>query len=248
LDGRGPYADELYPHLRALGTIPQRDRLVLAVHADHDIHTFDDLRRRHPALKIATAINDGVNHIGMAAHRIMELAGVPRERLESWGGRYLEGERPTDSINQVLSGAADAIFHEAIMTQWWQDLAEQVDLTFVPVEREVLGQLARDYGWPSATLPAGYLRGLDRTLETLDFSDFLLIARAEMTGDVAELIAWCIAETRDALESQYRHIPPERSPVTWPLVPATLARTAIPLHPGARTYYASKGYLEDKER
>jgi uncharacterized protein len=240
LDGRPPYAGEAYPHLRALGTIAQRDRLVLAVSAKHKLHSFADFRSRRLPLRISTGPDDGTNNVGLAVHRVMELENI---ELERWGGRYAEAERPSDCLDMVKHGEADGVFHEAIMTNWWQDLANSVDLTYVPIERPVLEQLDKELQWPSAALPAGYLRGLAAELETLDFSDFLIVTRADLPDDVAELIAWCIVETRGALEEHYRHIPPERSPVTYPLVPSLMAKTAIPLHPGAARYYASKGYL-----
>jgi TRAP-type uncharacterized transport system substrate-binding protein len=129
------------------------------------------------------------------------------------------------------------------MTWWWQDLANNRDLNFLLIDVTVLDQLEHEYRWPRAVLPDGYFRGLNAPLETLDFSDFLVIVRADMPEDVAYLLAWCLGETRAALESQYRHIPPERSPVTYPLDPATMARTPIPLHPGAERYYREYGYL-----
>jgi uncharacterized protein len=241
IDGRGPYAGEPFPFLRALGTVPQRDRLVLAIHAAKNIHSFDDLRERRPPLRIATSTHDGINNIGLAAHKILELAEIA---VESWGGRFVEAERPDACIEFTKRGEADAVFQEAIMTPWWRELSERADLTFVPVERRILDQLEQDYGWPSAVLPAGYFRNLTSPLETLDFSDFLILVREDMPDDVAELLAYCIAETSDALEIQYRHIPPERSPVTYPLIAAQMARTALPLHPAAARYYASKGYIE----
>ncbi len=244
VDGRGPYAGEPYPFLRALGTVPQRDRLVLAIHAAKNIHSFDDLRQQWPPLRIATSTHDGINNIGLAAHKIMELAEIA---VESWGGRFVEAERPDACIEFMKRGEADAVFQEAIMTPWWRELSERVDLTFVPVERRVLDRLEHDYGWPSAVLPAGYFRNLTSPLETLDFSDFLILVREDMPDDVAELLAYCIAETSSALEIQYRHIPPERSPVTYPLVAAQMARTALPLHPAAARYYASKGYIENPQ-
>ena len=82
---------------------------------------------------------------------------------------------------------------------------------------------------------------------TLDFSDFLMMARADLEDDVAYLLAWAMCETRDILERQYRHIPPERSPVTYPLDPVKIARTTIQLHPGAERYYREAGYLGDDE-
>jgi TRAP transporter TAXI family solute receptor len=243
LAGRGPYLAEPYPFLRALGTIPQRDRLVLAVRASQNIRSFDDLRTRRPALRIATATHDGINHIGLAARMLLELEGITREQLESWGGQFIEAERPDTCIEFVKRGEADAVFQEAIMTPWWRELTEQVDLTFIPIEQGVLDKVERDFGWAPAVLPAGYFRNLASDLPTLDFSDFLLMVREDMPDDVAELLAFCIAETSDRLEVQYRHLPPDRSPVTYPLIAARMAKAAIPLHPAAERYYQSKGYL-----
>jgi len=243
LAGRGSYAAEPYPFLRALGTIPQRDRLVLAVRASQNIHSFDDLRRQRAALRIVTSTHDGINHIGLAARTLLELEGITREQLLSWGGRFIEAERPDACIEFVKRAEADAVFQEAIMTPWWRELTEQVDLTFIPIEQAVLNQVQSDFGWPSAVLPAGYFRNLASDLPTLDFSDFLIMVREDMPDDVAELLAFCIAETSDRLEAQYHHLPPHRSPVTYPLIAGEMAKTAIPLHPAAERYYRSKGYL-----
>ena len=114
LDGRGPYAGEAFPHLRALGSVPQTDRLVLAVGAEVGIRSFADLRERRLPLRIATSPDDGVNHIGLAVQRIMALAGVSRATLESWGGSYLEEERPLPCISHAREGRADAVFHDAL--------------------------------------------------------------------------------------------------------------------------------------
>jgi len=241
LDGRGPYNGEPLPFLRALGTVPQLDRLVLAMNASENIQSFEDLRQRRPALRVATSPDDGVNHVGLAAHAILDHAGIS---VEGWGGRFLEAERPNTCIELIMRGEANAVFHEAIMTPWWRELTEARDVTLVPIESTVLDKLDREFGWPRATLPVGYFRNLERPLETLDFSDFVLIVRADMPDDIAELLAFCIAETSEALERQYRHVPPERSPVTYPLTPAGMAKAAIPLHPAAARYYASKGYID----
>jgi uncharacterized protein len=237
LEGKGIAKGEAYSNLRALGTMPQTDRLVVAIKAEHGIHSFDEFRRKAPKLRIASSPDDGTNTIGYAAQRLMEVAGIPRTKIEAWGGRYIERERPDDCIGLVREGNADAVIHEAIMTQWWQDLANSTDLAFLPVEETVLSGMMRDYYWPRASLPAGYLKGMNAEFPTLDFSDFLMIARADLADDIAYLIAWCMCERRQVIERFYRHVPPERSPVTYPLVPAKIATTSIPLHPGAERYY-----------
>lgn len=243
LEGRDLYHGEPFPHLRGLGVIPQDDRLILAIDAKLGIRSFDDLRDRKPALRIATSQDDDENTIGYAVQRLMEVAGIPRSELESWGGSYVEAERPDQVINFMLRGEADAVFHEAVMAPWWRELAESRELRFVSIEPFVLEALERDHGWPRGELPAGYLPGMEQRLETLDFSDFLMVVREDMPHDVARLLTWCMCETRSALERVYRHIPPERAGITYPLDPAKMARTLIPLHPGAAEVYNQLGVL-----
>jgi TRAP-type uncharacterized transport system substrate-binding protein len=231
LDGRGIYADEKFPQLRALGVLPQRDRLVVAVHRSLEIASFAQLRERRPQLRLATSVHDGINHVGLAAHAILDRAGVD---VTGWGGRFLEDERPFESLDHVLTGRANAIIHEAVMLPHWQQLAP--DFRFLPVEDEVLAALESDYSWPAATVDGGYFPGTG-AFRTLDFSDFLMMTSSDLDDDVAYAVAWVLGETRHLLEGQYRHLPPERSPVTYPLDPPTMGRTPIPLHPGAARYY-----------
>lgn len=240
VEGKGPYQRPC-PSLRSLAAIPQRDRLVVALAADLGVGSFAQIRDRRPALRLATGPDDGINHIGFAAQRLMETAGLPRSLIEAWGGGYREDERPFPCLEWLRDGEVDGVIQEAIMTPHWRAAAEARELRFLVVEEDVLRSLQATYGWPAAELPAGYLRGLGEPLRTLDFSDFLVVVRSDLADDVAHLITWCLVSTRDHLEAQYRHLPPERSPVTWPLDPMTMAETSIPLHPGARRAYEDLG-------
>lgn len=230
-DGRGVYADEFYPDLRALGVVPQRDRLVFAVHASLGIRTFAELRERRPRLLVATSVNDGVNQVGLAAHELLRRSGID---VEGWGGRFIEDERPFESFDHVLDGRANAIVHEAVMVPQWQQFGREY--RFLEVEADVLESLHTDFGWPSATVADGFFPGQSE-FRTLDFSDFLVLTRSDLPDDVAYAVAWILGETRRVIEAQYLHLPPERSPVTYPLHPPTMGITPVPLHPGAVAYY-----------
>lgn len=92
-------------------------------------------------------------------------------------------------------------------------------------------------GWPSATVDRGYLPSLERDLLTLDFSDFVVLCRDDLDDDIAYLATWCMVQTRIALESQYAHFPPDRTPVTYPLDPVAMRQTPIPLHDAALRAY-----------
>lgn len=241
LNRRGLYEGEGIENLRALATMPQDDRLVLAVDSSYGFTTLDDIRRAKPPLRLATSPDDGVNTVGFAAARLLAAAGLSRSDIESWGGAILEGEAPGHVIPRATRGEADAVLFEAIMTPWWDDLLEARDMTFVAIDGGVLDDLERRYGWRRGTVRAGHFRGQHDAFETLDFSDFLMIARDDMPDDLAYLLAWHMCENRDGIERQYRHLPPDRSPLTYPLDPAKMARTAIPLHDGAARYYAEAG-------
>lgn len=233
LDGRGEYHGDAYPRLRAIGSVPQRDRLVVALRSSLGIKSFAELRAAKPKLRLTTSGYDGVNHVGTATHEVLTRSGVD---IVGWGGHILEHERPFECLADVLEGRADAIAHEAIMLPGWQQMA--AEMTFLDVEQDVLSGLRADFQWPDAIIPAGYFPGAPQ-IHTLDFSDFMVIVREEMDDEVAYVLAWILGETRHLLEQQYAHLAPDRSPVTYPLDPRTMGQTPIALHPGAARYYAA---------
>jgi len=242
--GRGICRRPDVARLRALGTLPQDDRLVLAVDASLGICTFDELRGKHPPLRLSTGIDDGVNMTGFAAHRVLETAGVGRAIIESWGGSVIEGEAPWDAITPAILGEADAVLFEAVMTPYWRELLARRPMNFLPFEEEVLATLEAKYAWRRGLVPKERFAGLSAPFMALDFSDFLLVCRDDLPEDVAYVIAEILCETKDVLEAQYRHLPPQNSPVTYPIEPRKIARTPIARHRGADRYYAEHG-LDD---
>ena len=167
----------------------------------------------------------------------MEAHGIDEATLRGWGGRYIDSARPDLSMHRFRDGVADAVLQEAIMTPWWRDAVAARDAVLLPAEPAALATLAAERGWRPAELAAGFFPGQDSALPALDFSDFVIVVRDDMAEDVAHLLTWWLGETRARIERQYHHIPPERSPLTYPLEPAAMARAPLPLHPGARRYY-----------
>jgi TRAP-type uncharacterized transport system substrate-binding protein len=218
--------------LCALGVIGQRDRLVVVADAALPVRTVADLTAVAGSVTVATSPDDGVNLIGLAAHKALRLAGVDTGRLS-----FCYDERPFPAIGAFADGDADVLIHEAIMTPHWQRVAGKRPVRYLPWGDDVLAAFAAE-AWPSAIVEAGYLPGLTEDLLTLDFSDFVLLCSPALADDVAYLATWCMVKTRRALEAQYAHLPPDHSPVTCPLVPADMARTPVPLHPAAARAYA----------
>jgi uncharacterized protein len=242
--GRGPCVSEPFPNLRAIGHVPQNDRMVFAVRGEFDIRSFADLRAKQPKLRITAGRDDGASFMGMAAQHLLKAGGAPRAAIESWGGRFIEHETPFECVDDMLSGQADAIIQEAVLTRQWAAMADRLDLTYVPIDPAARDALLRDFGWPSATLPKNYLRGMTSETEFLDFSHFLLITTDRLPEDVAYALAWALVERWKNLEDQYRHIPPEHSPISYPLDAQAACRTPIPLHAGAERYFSDAGHLK----
>lgn len=222
--GGGPYAREAYPDLLAIGQIPAADRLLFAVSAGTGVRTFKDLREDKPPLRIATAPNDGVHHVGMGVAYVLERSGASRQAIEGWGGRFIEFDDARSCTEAVLNGDADAVFQAGSADPGWAKLATERSMNFLPVETEVGGQLEK-VGWPRAAVAKGTLRGIAEDLSTMDFSDVLLVCRKDLPDDVAYLASWCLVETHDREK----------------LDPKRVASTVLPLHQWARAFYESVG-------
>ncbi|MCV7114231.1 TAXI family TRAP transporter solute-binding subunit [Mycolicibacterium setense] len=231
---------EPQPFLRALGQIPHRDRLVIAVDADLPVYSVADLASVADQLVIATCPDDGVNMVGFAAHAALRLAGADPDALVAAGARFDYDERPFPGLQHFAAGSANVLIQEAIMTPGWQRIAANRPVRYLDWGDDVYKGFA-EQGWGQAIVPAGYLPGLQEDLRALDFADFILLCRDDLDDDLAYLITWCMIRTRQALEAQYAMLPQERSPLVIPIDPAEMAKTAIPLHPAAERAYRDVG-------
>lgn len=204
---------EPMPDLRALGVLSQNDRLVLAIDAKYGVKTFAELRATRPALTIAASVDDGTNFIGHISRRYMAAHGIDESVLASWGGRYVTSVRPDQALAAAAEGQADAVLQEAIMTPWWREIMECQDrlMNALPAEEDALGKLETSLGYRRNALPAGYWSTLEAPIAALAFSDFALLVRKDMPDDIAHLMAWCLVETRDALERGYSHLEPRNT-------------------------------------
>ena len=243
IDGVGLYEGQPFPNLLSLGTFPQKDSLILAIDASVGVKTFEDIRKKKPALHIATQPNDGTSNIGFVVDRLLAEAKIPRQVILEWGGSFIEYGPPDQCAQAVRDGRANALFYEAVMTPYWRFLARDKKLDFIPFEPEVLKGLRNKFGWTTNILPAGSLDGLTVDLEAIDWSDWISFVRPDFPEDAAYVLAWVACNTQEIIERQYRHLPVNISPLTYPILPEKVAQTAIPLHPGAARYYREKGLI-----
>ncbi|HLC26561.1 MAG TPA: TAXI family TRAP transporter solute-binding subunit [bacterium] len=231
-----------YPHLRALGYIPQDDRLVFAVRADTGITSFADLKSRRYPLRIATTCRDPLNLMSYAVEQVFRAHGIGPKDIESWGGKWLEHDHPRKCLTWVTRGEADAAFNEGIMVPQWYELVKTVPMRFVPMESEALRELESMGLRPAVHKKERF--NSEQDVACLDWSHWAIVVREDMSEDIAHLLTAVMVEERSELESRYRHLPPERSPMTYPIDPYTMWKgLGAPLHSGAERYYRENGYM-----
>lgn len=123
------------------------------------------------------------------------------------------------------------------MLPFWRQLVTEHSVRFLPLPDEIGAAVELEFGWRPGQLPADYFPGQCEPIPCLDFSDFLVVTTTDLDDDLAHLVAQCTWETRDHLEAQYRHLPFDRSPLSYPLELNAIAHTPLPLHPGAARYF-----------
>lgn len=183
IEGEGIFPRKM-SRLRALGVVPQNDRMALAVDPKYDIKTFDDVRNKAPALRIATSTNDWTNFIGYVAEEFLKAHGLCRVVLESRSAKVLTATRPEQCVAMVENEEVDALLLEAITTPWWRRLIDANKAVPLPAEQEALQKLEQKLGLKVNPLPKGFWKSLTEDLPALDFSDFMLFVRAPVDGDV----------------------------------------------------------------
>ena len=135
VDGKGICRRPDVGRLRALGTLRKTIGWCLRSTLGSGFRVFRSCVRKQPALRLATAPDDGINMTGFAAHRLLEVSGVSPKTIKSWGGKMLLGEGPWDTIPLATRGEADAVLFEAVMTSYWKELCTVRRMNFIPFER-----------------------------------------------------------------------------------------------------------------
>jgi TRAP-type uncharacterized transport system substrate-binding protein len=236
-DGLGPFADRPMPELRGIASLPHRDAMLFAGHADLGIENLSDLQARKPAVRLSIGANDPDGFMGLGARILLGAAGVTLSHIEAWGGSIRYHEEPFGCLEDLEAGRADVIISEAIMTPNWVRLSQRVPLRFVGVNGQEAGRLREDWGLGTVTVPAGYLTGMTQDVTTLDYADWLIVTTTALPDEDAALLARSVTENAAPLEMQYRHLPAERSPLSYPITAEHAAATSVPLHAGAEAVY-----------
>ncbi len=251
-EGRGAYGfGESSCNIRAVGVFPHFDQLALAVRKELGLSTLGEVIEHEVPLRISTAPIHLGHPVGWTLDALLSEYGSTIEDFSKWGGEvvfddrqpnFLEkvpGSRP-DRVTAMKSGELDAVFDEALMTLPWKEIADNVDLTFLEIERDVLDRLYEKFGIRSSFIPKNSLRGVLEDQPTIDFAGWIMYCHSELPEDLVYL-------TVEAIEQQARQIETLFQPgqgLTGTISMSELCQnTDLPLHRGAERYYLENGYL-----
>ncbi|MFE9789660.1 FAD-dependent oxidoreductase [Nocardia salmonicida] len=127
----------------------------------------------------------------------------------------------------ALSAMPNVTVHFATEVTGFDQHADSVSVYAVSEDRPVVFEAAYVLGCDGGRSVTRLGQGVEMTGRS--YSD--------LPEDVAYAVAWILGETRHLIESQYLHLAPERSPITYPLDPPTMGISPVPLHAGAASYY-----------
>jgi len=232
--GKGPFRRS--SPLRALAVFPSWDRLVVAVSGKLGIRSMEELKEKHPALRVSVADNDCVN---FAIRALLKVHGLKLESFTEWGGAVEPVVRPSNPRRRegIISGEIDVVIDEGMDS--WGQVALDHGMVFLPFSEKALAKLER-YGFQRAPLAGGRLKGnIPESTVVVDFSGWPIIMHASLPDELAYHMAAVLDRLREEIPYDSAQVPPMsslcRSTEDGPL--------NIPLHPGAERYYREHGYL-----
>lgn len=173
--------------------------------------------------------------VPVVADMIMEAMGTNRDAIVKKGGEIIQvGAKQIPSL--VRDNRADVYFESALKGH---PAVTEASLTgnvrFVDLPDGVLQKLSKQ-GLNPVPLPK-WFKGQSGPTKAVDMGT-VIIAHKDMSDEMAYLITKTIVENKDAMAKAHK---------AWsrfdPKQGGKLAKTGIPLHPGAAKYFKEKGWM-----
>jgi uncharacterized protein len=239
--GTGPFKRRL--PLRTIAVFPSFDVMGFAVHESTGISSLNQIQQQRVPLRLSTGYEAASDFASSATMftiaATLRAAGFSLSQIRKWGGEIHSVPRPSDPRRRaaIENHTIDAVFDEGIKS--WGQTAINNGFRYLPIDGIVLKRL-KALGYRASGMSRCGFRGLSTEVQTVDFSGWPMIVRADMPNDVA--YALC-----EAIEERKRAIPTDNFK---PLSMAQLcadddeAPYDVPLHLGAKRFYRDRGYLK----
>ncbi|HEX2229879.1 MAG TPA: TAXI family TRAP transporter solute-binding subunit, partial [Candidatus Binatia bacterium] len=175
-----------------------------------------------------------------AIDEVLKSYGTSLAEIENWGGKVMEAPNPSgpERRDHILSGKANAVFDEGVKS--WGATALHAGMRFLPISERAARHMAR-IGFPAAILSREHYQGLERDINTIDFSGWTYFCHAELQS----YIAYNMAKAVDICHKQIPvdHFDKRAMNMMEFCRGGEAGQLNIPLHPGAKKYYREMGYL-----
>jgi hypothetical protein len=239
--GKGPFPKRL--PLRTIAVFPSYDVMGFAVRESTGITSISQIKKDRFPLKLSIRTMDKAarkeDSTMFTVAEVLRAAGFTLEDIRRWGGEIHLARRPSlpGRREGIESGAVDAVFDEGIKS--WARTALQNGFRFLPVEGSILKHMVV-LGYRVTRMTKAEFPRIPAEVQTLDFSGWPMIVRADMRDDVAYALCETIEERKDMMPTDnYKALDiaqlcanDEESPYD------------VPLHPGAARFYRERGYLK----
>ena len=239
--GKGPFPKRL--PLRTIAVFPSYDVMGFAVRESTGITSISQIKKDRFPLKLSIRTMDKAarkeDSTMFTVAEILRAAGFTLEDIRRWGGEIHLASRPSLPARRegIESGAVDAVFDEGIKS--WARTALENGFRFLPVEGSILKHMAA-LGYRVTRMTKAEFPGIPAEVQTLDFSGWPMIVRADMPDDLAYALCETIDKRKDTIPTDnYKPLDiaqlcanDEESPYD------------VPLHPGAARFYRERGYLK----
>ncbi len=239
--GKGPFKKRL--PLRTIANFPSFDVMGFAVHKSTGITSLAEIKQRKIPLRVSTGY---LPKSDLAASATMftvaatlRAAGFSLADIRKWGGKIHSVPRPSDPRRRaaIQSGAINAVFDEGIKS--WGQTAIDNGFRYLPIDGVVLKQL-KSLGYRPSVMSRGGFHGMEGEVQTVDFSGWPMIVRADMANEIAYALCEAIALRRKVIPTD------NFKPLSMSQLCANddEAPYDVPLHRGAKRFYQQRGYLK----
>ncbi len=247
-EGKRSWMGKPLSNLRSVARFPRKDWQLLAFAPWIPIKDLGEIGREKRAVRMGLRTDEFYEH----ENALLRQYGYTLADIEAWGGRWWHvgvGLRALDE--EIRSREVDVVIGHASNEGVWRTLAAK-GFRFIGLDERATAGLERE-GYSPSVVPAGFLPCIQEPLSTIDLSDNLLVARAEVDDGIIYTIAKSIDRNKKRIEEasvtvSYTYSQP--LPLPFLTYSSTLTQaitrqweTKIPLHPGAARYYREAGYL-----
>lgn len=224
INGVGSYKGENLP-IRSLAlTLHPGHHFYNILRADLGVTSFTEIARRKPKLELCVGSEGYI--AGQIARAYFGWYGIELDRdIAAWGG-HLHTVFP-QAVPLLVQGKANGLMRENTAKGAAGIAAQMHDMVCLPLDRDVVDYLGKEFGAPAVIVPPGTLRGQKDPVLTVTDPGYPIIINKDVPDDLAYRLAKALNESSE------RHSISEDIFYSVRHAPESLA----PLHPGAERYY-----------